>query len=264
VCKRPVRTSSAGQVEFLILARRDDATLVPAQHPVAADLRVEVDVDLVGVKYRLLGARAGFELANRSQNTQPSVTWPRTQDDGLGRTEPRADPRQRPAHRAHGDGREAFELHLQAEQLTGPGRPLPSEVLRRAAQQAHQHAVEPLVGLARAVVAAPVVQPGNAIGEEPVGGTDHRRGGDLQRGRNLPRAAAGPQPGNGLKSQRGVGVVAAASQPDQLPSLDATHSRYLHRTGLLGVWVSGDSQTSGLPRPFPSAPTFDRQSRSVI
>jgi hypothetical protein len=45
----------------------------------------------------------------------------------------------------------------------------------------------------------------------------------------------------------------AASLPNQLPALNPTHSRYLHRTGLLGAWVFGDSQTSGLPRPFPSA-----------
>src|SRR5260370_2329557 len=149
----------AGQVELLILARRDDAALVTAQHPVAPDLRVEVDVDLVGAEHRLLGARAGFEPANRSQNTQPSVASPGTKHDGLRRAEPRPDPRQRPAHRAHGHRREAFELHLQAEQLTGPGRSLPSAVLRCAAQQAHQYALEPLVSLALAVASPPGVQP---------------------------------------------------------------------------------------------------------
>ena len=104
-----------------------------------------------------------------------------------------------------------------------------------------------------AVAAPPVVQPVDAIGEEPIGGTDHGRRGDVQLGGHLRSAAARAQPRNGLKPQRGVRVAAAASEPDQLPSLDATHSRYLHRTGLLGAWVSGDSQTSGLPRPFPSA-----------
>src|SRR5450756_454975 len=40
----------AGNVELLVLARREDAPLVAAEHPVAADLRVLVDVDLVGVE----------------------------------------------------------------------------------------------------------------------------------------------------------------------------------------------------------------------
>ena len=57
----------ASQVELLVLARRDDATLLAGEHPVTADLRVEVDVDLVGVEHGLSGAGARFERADLGQ-----------------------------------------------------------------------------------------------------------------------------------------------------------------------------------------------------
>src|SRR6185312_3794487 len=54
-------------------ARRDDTTLVAAEHPVPADLRVEMDVDLVDVEHRLPGACAGLEPTEPLQNAQPSL-----------------------------------------------------------------------------------------------------------------------------------------------------------------------------------------------
>ena len=53
--------SVAGPSEVVldVLAGRHHLTLKPAIHPVEADLRVEVDVDLVGMEDRLaIGARS--------------------------------------------------------------------------------------------------------------------------------------------------------------------------------------------------------------
>ena len=119
-------------------------------------------------------------------------------------------------------------------------------------------------GLARSIAAPSVVHSLDAVGQEPVRGSDHRRRGHIQLGGNLRGASAQPQPRHRLKAQRCVWVAAATPEADQLPALRPAHSRYLHRTGLQVGWVFGDSQTSGVPRPFPSAPTSDRQSRSVI
>src|ERR1700733_2887155 len=71
----------AGEVEFLILARRYDAALLAAQHPVATDLRVEMNVHLVAVEHRLLGARASLEPSNLGQATLPRVARPGAEDD---------------------------------------------------------------------------------------------------------------------------------------------------------------------------------------
>src|SRR5580658_888947 len=253
-----------GQVELLVLARRHDAPLVTAQHPVATDLGVEVDVDLVAVEHGLFGARPRFEPADRGQNTLPSLTTPGAQDDGLGRAESGADARQGAAHRADRHHGEALDLHLQAEQLARPCWSRPSVVLRRETEQTREHAVEALVGLDRAVVAAPVIQAPNALCHEPVGRTDHRGHGDVQLRRRLPHRPACPQPGNGLEPKSRVGVTASTSEADQLTPLNAAHSRYVHRARLLLAWVFGDSQTARTPRVFPSFATRDRGSRSVI
>ena len=93
-----------GEVELLVLARRDDAALMAAQHPVATDLRVEVDVHFVAVEDGLFCARARFQPSNFGQNALPRVTRPRAEHDGFGRSEPSPDPRQGAAHRANGDG----------------------------------------------------------------------------------------------------------------------------------------------------------------
>src|SRR5688572_19608630 len=55
---------SACQVVLLVLAGCDDPTLVPAQHPLPADLGVEVNVHLISVENRLAFGRAVLERAN--------------------------------------------------------------------------------------------------------------------------------------------------------------------------------------------------------
>lgn len=55
-----------GDVVLHVLSRRQDAALLPGQHPIATHLRIEVDVDLVGVVDRLAAAvavRQLFQLA---------------------------------------------------------------------------------------------------------------------------------------------------------------------------------------------------------
>src|SRR5580704_11840660 len=79
----------SGQVELLILAGRDDAALMTAEHPITADLGVEMNINLVAVEHGLLGARPGFEQADLRQNAQPPLAKPRAQDDGLWRAESR-------------------------------------------------------------------------------------------------------------------------------------------------------------------------------
>src|ERR1700722_5940017 len=79
------------EVELLILARCDDAALLAAQHPVATDLGVEMDVHLVAVEHRLLRARASLEPSNLGQATLPRVARPGTEDDRLRHAEASAD-----------------------------------------------------------------------------------------------------------------------------------------------------------------------------
>src|SRR5271154_520327 len=95
------------EIELLVLTGRDDAPLVSPQHPVATDLRGEVDVDLVAIEHGLGGARASFELTDFGQTLQASVARPRAKHDRFGRTQSRPEPRKRSAHGAHGHRRPA-------------------------------------------------------------------------------------------------------------------------------------------------------------
>ena len=81
----------AGQVELLVLAGGGDAALLAGEHPVASDLRVEVDVDLVGIEHGLVGARAFLQGAELGEPTFARVALPRAENDGLGHAEPSAE-----------------------------------------------------------------------------------------------------------------------------------------------------------------------------
>src|SRR5579872_5761500 len=63
----------SGQVELLVVARCDDPALMATQHPIATDLRVEMDVDLVAVEHGLLGAGSRFQPANRRRRSMRPI-----------------------------------------------------------------------------------------------------------------------------------------------------------------------------------------------
>jgi hypothetical protein len=69
------------EVVLLVLARRDDASLLTAEHPVATDLRVEMNVDFVDVEHRLVVGRVFFEALDLSQNTLSPLARPRAEHD---------------------------------------------------------------------------------------------------------------------------------------------------------------------------------------
>jgi hypothetical protein len=91
----------AGDVELLVLARRDEAPLMTAQHPIAADLRVLLDVDFICIEHGLDVRGAGFQIADLLQDKLLSLARPRAEHDGLGPPEPRTKRTERAAHRAH-------------------------------------------------------------------------------------------------------------------------------------------------------------------
>src|SRR6202012_3530066 len=84
----------AGQVELLVLAGGGDAALLTGEHPVAPDLRVEVDVDFVGVEYGLRDARARLQRTELGEPGFARVALPRAEDDGLGHADPSPEARQ--------------------------------------------------------------------------------------------------------------------------------------------------------------------------
>jgi hypothetical protein len=254
----------AGEVEFLILARRYDAALLAAQHPVATDLRVEMNVHLVAVEHRLLGARASLEPSNLGQTTLPRVARPGTEDDRLRHAETSADARQGAAHRADRDLGATLLVHLQAEQLACPGRSAPPEVLRRESKKLRDTAPKRIVGLRHAVSVALVVEAGDAL-RHVVTRSSHNRGArDIKVLGDLRATPPQAQPSHGMEANGRVGIAAAASEVDQVSAETARHPRYLLHAGLFDAWGFGDSQTVRRPRLFPSIGAVDRQSRAVI
>ena len=256
----------AREVELLILAGRHDAALMAAEHPVASDLRVEVDVDLVAVEHRLVGARARFEPANRGQNTLS----PRHAATGRARWASACRASRRCARACGPSCRQRPRRSPRASSAGRAARASRSGAASRSPaaaseQQLERREAEPLVNLALAVAATPVVEPVDALGDEPLGRTYDRRARDIE---TPPRPAASCGPSAEPRNRRGSASPCtgrrSATEPDQLPPHQAAHSRYLHRARPPWAWVVGTSQTARAPRVFPSGPTRDRQSRSVI
>jgi hypothetical protein len=74
----------AGEVVLLVLAWGDDDALRAGQHPVSADLGIQMNVHLIGeIDGLALGAARG-PPSDRGQNLFATPTWPGTTDNGLG------------------------------------------------------------------------------------------------------------------------------------------------------------------------------------
>jgi hypothetical protein len=137
-------------------------------------------------------------------------------------------------------------------------------VLGRAKKQLDDTHVEGVVGLPRAVEPAPIVEAVDAALGKPLGRTDDGRAGNVQILGDADGAATRCEPGHGLEPQRGVGVAAPAALPHEKASLDAIHLGYLRHGWSSRGWVGRTSQTRRRAALFPSMPTRDRDSRSVI
>src|SRR6202789_1854682 len=225
----------SGQVELLVLAGGDDAALPAGEHPVAPDLRIEVDVDLVDVEYRLRGARALLQRADLGQPSLARVALPRAEDDGLGHAAPRPDARKHAPHGADVDGGPALALHLQAQKLARPGGALPTEVLWRTLKKLRNPRSECAVRLAFAVAASFVVEPLDALLREAVRRAHNRRWGDVEHLGDLGAALARAEQGHSMKAQRCREIAALASEPHHEVPLHPAHSGYTVHVGLLVV-----------------------------
>ncbi len=254
----------AGEVEFLVLARRDDAALLAGKHPIAPESRVEMDVDFIGVEHGFFGARALLLLADLGEPTFAHVALPWTEHDGFGHSAPRSKPGQYTTHRANGDHRPALLLHLQTQQLAGPRRSRPTEMLRRALQKLCDPAAKGCVRFGSAVVAPPVVQAFDPIDREAMRRAHHRRRRDVQLLRHLGAALAQTEAGDDVKAQRRRKIVALSAEVKQISSLCAVHLRYDVHAWVFLVGFLANSQNRGRPTLISIKLRIDRDSCSVI
>ena len=150
---------------------------------------------------------------------------------GLGHAESSPEGRQRAAHGAHGDRRPAVLLHLQAEQLAGPRRSAPPEVLRRALEKLRDPAPEGVADLGLPVAAPLIVQPRDALLGEPMRRAHDRRACDLQFLGDLGLVL--PKPSRDVKAQCCHGVAALSAGLYQEAAINPAHSGYdVHAWGL--------------------------------
>src|SRR6266567_898006 len=254
-----------GKVELLVLAGREDLSLMTAQHPVTADLRVQMDVDLILEDDGFGGGCAVFQAPQFSQTSQPLVARPRAKHDRIRRTETSAEPSQSATHRADRNVNVPLPLHLQTEQFPRPGRSLPSEIRRRARQNRSQTSQKYVTCFAVAVAGPSVVQPCFTVAQEP--GLDSRYAGrchsQSQTYLSLPEPTS--QLRHHKKPKRRLGVSALASHHHQTTSLPAVHPRYPRFRHGVPPWLSLATQRSQeSPWLFNPSARFDPESRSVI
>lgn len=241
------RIEGASDIVLLILAGRDDHALLPVVHPVEANLRIEVDVDLVCVEDGLVLGRPGDEPYERCQDMLASSAWPGTEHDWLGISSSRIDVGQSSPHRAGSDQRKASMVHLQGEQLSGPGRTLPARILRCSIEDDSQLVEKCAAYLGSAVIDSSVVQAAQPTGEK-AGGRSHDSGhGAAQPSRHLVSRMSSSQCGQNQVSERGTGVAGPSSGSNQLLPLCGAHMGY------------GSHQGSSIGSARLSNATFDRE-----
>jgi len=258
-----VRCERACEVVLHVLSRRDDAALLSAQHPIAADARVEMDIDLVGVEHRLAFRRARCERTQLAQTTFPLLARPRAEDDRPRHSVASAELAQDASHGARSDRAESATHHFSTEQLARPRRTLPSEVLRRAAQKLGDLATKAIVDLRATVEASLIVKTVDTVGDEARRGLHDRRASERDVVGDAHAAVTETKPRDGEKSKRRRRVVASSPEPDQVTPPDAIHSRYIFHRGLfrLGVWRFPNGEQASL---ISIRTMCDRQSRAVI
>jgi hypothetical protein len=145
-------------VPLLVDSRRQDRLLGTAQHPIPADLRVEVDVGLVHVE-------GFFPTAQILQHTvdSPQLASFRGFRDWALHDGPRAAPsgiegNQHPSNGRRADLNTCLLFEDQAEEFLGPGRPQVTVVLRGLAEELRQGLEEIHVDLGAAVFLSAVLQ----------------------------------------------------------------------------------------------------------
>ena len=236
------------EVVLLVLARREDASLLTAEHPIAADLRIEMDVDFINVEHRLVVARVFFESLDLPQNTLSPLTRPRAEHDRFRRAESCAELMQRTTHRARGDVSEAAMRHLQAKQLARPRRPHPSEVGRASREHLLERENKFRRDLAAPVVTPPIVETFDTVAKEPCLRPRHVRNRDTEQPRDFDDVTLRTEHRDDEKSLARRGVAAISSLTKQSPSLAARHSVYLLAHGA-SLALSLDNPTlHGQPR----------------
>src|SRR5215471_16584485 len=78
----------AGKKTLDVLARREDFLLLALQHPVGADFRVQMDVNLVFIHSHLIRGKPSDQLPDLANSPAFSAFRPRTADRRLGAAAP--------------------------------------------------------------------------------------------------------------------------------------------------------------------------------
>src|SRR6266478_9085179 len=120
-----------GQIAFLVLSWSEYGLLHPLQHPIAADLGIQVNVHFIKVHRHLPSRQAADHSLDLAQTQHPAGFFPRAADDGLGATETYLVSLQHPANRCATDRDARYLLQSKFQQLLGP-RGTPKTVVPRA------------------------------------------------------------------------------------------------------------------------------------
>jgi len=142
----------------LVVTRRDDFLLLPWQHPVATDLRVEVDVDFVDVEYHLIRPLRLDEPPDRSLSSSPFFGRDTGSDHGSRLTPADLEPLESPVERPLADLHSSVLDKHSSQQFTSPGGSQVTEVLRRLSDNLNQGLFEIDIDLLETVVSASILE----------------------------------------------------------------------------------------------------------
>src|SRR5205807_2296299 len=153
-----INVQAASQIPLHVLPRSKSFFLLPAAHPVEADFRIEMNIDLVFIDGPVPAWQRGQQLTDLVQTPCFGGFRPGT---AHGRTRPAAaclHQRQGPAHGRHMNAHSRSPRHGFYQQFSGPRWPTPAVLAWAAPNQTLQKLQEPLAQFRLPVVFASIIQ----------------------------------------------------------------------------------------------------------
>src|SRR6266699_1208729 len=149
----------SGEVALAVLSRRHHELLLATQHPIPADARIQVDVDLVFEVGHLAGGEVMDDLEDSPQPVRFARVRPRPQNDRPGHAPARTEIAEHAGHSGHAHPHSRVLPQSLDEQLAGPGGTRPAVILWRDRHQLREGLSQVVVDLHQPIVAAAVAQP---------------------------------------------------------------------------------------------------------
>lgn len=213
------RVQRAGEIMFLVFARRDDQSLRAGQHVIQSDAWIEIDVHLIFPQRHFVIGQVFDQVTNLPYSPFSFGFRPGTGRDRFGSTSTHTQRPEYSSQRTRTDLDSRQSSHLGDQQCMRPGGSAVAEVRRSEPQKVNQHAAEEVVDLAITVVLASIDQTRLAVIDEASNHASNRAWITIQMRSDLSRRHPVISAEHDQIPQPRVGIINFAKRTTKLPPL---------------------------------------------